>query len=755
MRLFKKLLKILLLLFLLSVFFFIGYYFAVTKGVVLEPKKLILNEDTAIVYDANERTLQSVSALYSKEITPIEKIGEKTKLAFVDTEDRRFFSHGGFDFKRIARAAIKNIQTLSFKEGASTISQQLIKNTHLSQQKTIKRKLQEMKLTYRLEKDYSKEEILEKYLNTIYFGHSCFGITSAARYYFDKTPSELTLGESAILAGIVKSPNNYSPFKHPEKCLQRRNLILSIMRDLGHITAAEKEAAQREDLPLSPTEEKGARCYISAVFDELERISEEKNFTLSQNIKVYTYLDSDLQEFIEKQSKQADCDASISVLDNSSHGFKGYYSTTGAIQRSPASVIKPLLVYAPAIEENFLSPATPILDEATSFSGYAPKNYDNKYHGYVSARQALANSLNVPAVKILNSVGVKKSAEYIKQMGLTVDESDYSLTLALGGMKNGFSLNEILGAYSTFSAKGEFIPPAFIKKVTANDATVYERKVNAQKVFSEDTAYLISDMLKTAAKEGTAKKLHAFPFDIAAKTGTNGAKKGNLDAYSLSYTTLDSVGVWLGNADNTPISYTGGGLPCNISYAIHEKLKDGYLKNNISIPNFEQPKTVEKIAIDKIEYQNSRKILLADKISPTEYKFFELFKTTARPTTNATHFSNPTIPTPTIKVESNEINITFDINTHKFYRFLVEKHYYATHNSYVSHSTVYDGPFKNAIADIIEADKSYVYTVTPIYKDIKGKPISLPAITGKNIQELNPIRPSTPPDISYKDWWNY
>ena len=755
MRLFKKLLKVVLLLFLLSVFFVIGYYFAVTKGVVLEPQKLTLNENTAVVYDGDDTELKNVSALYSRETTPIENIKKKTKLAFVDTEDRRFFSHGGFDFKRIVKAVLKNVQTLSFKEGASTISQQLIKNTHLSQQKTIKRKLQEMKLTYRLERKYSKDEILEKYLNTIYFGHSCFGITSAARYYFNKTPNELSVGESAILAGLVKSPNNYSPFKNPEKCKNRRNLVLNIMHDLGHITTEEKNAAINEILPETPTEEKGKRCYISAVFDELETLAEEKNFNLGGNIKIYTYLDASLQELAEKEAKHADSDVVISVLDNKTHGFKTYFSTVGNIQRSPASLIKPLLVYAPAIEENFLTPATPLLDEKINFSGYQPKNYDNKYRGYVSAREALSKSLNVPAVKILNSVGVQKSAEYLSKTGLIIDEADYSLALALGGMKGGFSLNQLLGAYSVFSANGEFVKPAFIKKVVIDNATVYERKNLSEKIFSEDTAYLMTDMLKTAADEGTAKKLHSLSFDVAAKTGTNGTNKGNLDAYALSYTSLDTVGVWLGNADNSPIEYTGGGLPCNISFSLHEKLKNNYLKNNIHIPVFMQPKSVQKVAIDKIEYERSHKILLADPHSPTEYKFDELFKTSTFPSVSATHFSNPTIPTPSINAENSVVNITFDIKTPPFYRILVEKYYYATHNTYVSHSTVYEGGFKKSITDTIDDGKCYVYAVTPIYNGIKGNKVYLPAVAGKGAETLNPIDPTTPPDISYKDWWNY
>lgn len=755
MKLLKKLFKIFLLLLLLAFFFGLGYYFYATKNVVLLPEKLLLRDNDALIFDELDNPVLNASTETTQETTPIESLSESTKLAFVDVEDRRFFSHHGFDLRGVVRASLKNLKTLSFKEGASTISQQLIKNTHLTHQKTIKRKLQEYKLTAKLEKKYTKKEILEKYLNTIYFGHSCFGITSASKFYFNKSPKELTLGESAILAGIVKSPNNYSPFKQPEKCLARRNFVLQSMCDLGHISKKECDTAKKEVLPTTPNEYNFHKAYVSALFDELELLSDAYNFKLGGNLKIYTYLNTNLQNEIEKLTQIKDCDFVISVLDNQTRGFKAYSSSAGKIVRPPASIIKPLLVFAPALEEKFLSPATPILDEKIDFSGYTPKNYDDKYRGFVSVREILSKSLNVPAVKILNAIGLEKACSYMKKLDLEIEPTDQSLALALGGMRNGFDLNSLVNAYSTFPNHGEYAKGGFVRKVVVDNTIIYERNAQTNKVFSEETAYLTTDMLKSAVKDGTAKKLRSLTFDVAGKTGTNGTEKGNLDAYTLSYTTKDTLGVWLGNRNNTSIQESGGGLPANLSLKIHQFLQSYYQKNNQTIENFQRPKNVKNIALDRIEYEKSQKLLLADDHSPNEYKFYELFNLDHLPMQKATHFSIPTIPTPKITIDNGIINIMFDINTPRFYRFLVKKRHYVSHNTYATHSILYEGEFQAELIDRIQDNERVLYTITPIFGDNIGKPIHLPVVAGKSAENLKPIVPLQPPAISNKDWWNY
>lgn len=251
----------------------------------------------------------------------------------------------------------------------------------------------------------------------------------------------------------------------------------------GHITEEEKEDALSVPLPTAPSAGALDKSYFDRVFDELEELSEEYDFVLGGNIRIYTYLDAGLQNYLESLSSASETDKIYTVLDNKTHGFKAYYSTVGEIKRLPGSLIKPLLVYAPALEEDMISPATPILDEKTNFSGYEPKNFSGTYSGYVSVRESLAKSINIPAVKILNSTGVARSAEYLKKLDLEIPEDDYSLALALGGMKEGFTLNQIANAYSAFPCGGEYIPAGFIREIVVDGHTAYKRRERSVRVF--------------------------------------------------------------------------------------------------------------------------------------------------------------------------------------------------------------------------------------------------------------------------------
>lgn len=742
MRLIKKLLWIAFLLALALGLIMLGYYFAMTKDVALNPEKLILSEKTITLYDKNQEKIYGSSVCF-KQTVNVKNLSRSTIHAFVDTEDKRFFAHNGFDYKRIAKAAVNNLKSRSFKEGASTISQQLIKNTHLSQEKTLKRKLQEWKLTRELERRYSKEEILEKYLNSIYFGHNCFGLYTASEFYFGKTPNELSIGEAAILAGLVKSPNYYSPFKNPNKCQNRKNSVLNAMFENGSITKDEKEKAQAQTLPASPTISSKENGYLHFVFDELTELSEMYNFSIDGTVEIYTQFDKALQSEIENTVQNLEIDKSIIVLDLETNSFKAAYSTVGNISRLPGSLIKPLAVYAPALEENLISPATPILDEAVNYSGYQPQNYDNTYHGYTSVRECVEKSLNIPAVKILSSLGTKKSAEYLKKMGLHVPEDDLSLALALGGMKNGFSLRDLIHAYSIFPKNGNLTTIGFIKKIKINGLTVYEKKNSSTRIFDSGSSYLMTDILRTTAKYGTAKKLRSLPFEIAAKTGTVGTENGNTDAYALSFTTKDCIGVWLGNRDNHIIQETGGGTPCSILLNINEFLYKNHIPKNFTIPS-----SIQKVALDKKAYYDTHNMELADDISPMEYQFAELFKNSQIPAKKSTFFSNPNIPEPTISLQNGKISILFDDRFPTCYQYKIERSNYVTHNNYVSHSTVYLGDYLPEFIDAtIEENKSYLYSITPLYQNNAGKTVHLPTITTKYLPNDS--------NILKEEWWNY
>ncbi len=742
MKLIRKLLWLIFLTFLLLIAIAFGYYIAVTKNTALIPEKLLLSDKSVVLYDTQGEQIDNLSFSAFRQTVRLSAVPKITRLALLDVEDKRFYSHGGFDNKRLIKAAYNNIKSRAFKEGASTISQQLIKNTHLSQEKTVLRKLREWKLTRALERAYSKDEILEKYLNVIYFGHNCFGLNAAARFYFGKDPQSLDLADSAILAGLIKSPNNYSPFKNPESCKKRKESVLNIMLKNGDISQAEKRAAMEKPLPDSPYVSERDMGYLHFVFDELTALAETHGFTVGGNMEIKTYLDKKLQKKLESIAQDyTQSDKTLTVLDSRTHGFKACVSTVGAINRLPGSLLKPLLVYAPALEEDFISPATPILDEKINYGGYAPNNFDGKFHGYVSARECVSKSLNVPAVKLLESIGTQTGAKYLEKLGLSVDKEDLSLALALGGMKTGYTLKDLLSAYSAFSNGGTFASGAFISQIKIDGNAVYTHKPKTTRVFSEESSYLMTDMLKTAAKTGTAKKLRSLPFEIAAKTGTAGTGKGNTDAYALSYTTQDCVGVWLGNATGGFIESTGGGTPCNLLFQINEYLAQNSLKK---IEDFKKPKTITSVALDTMSYYDTHTLTLADDLSPSDYRFTEIFKKQAVPKQKSEFFSNPSIVSPALSYRNGKVIISFNENFSSLYTYKIERYDYATHN------TLYCGKFIGEFTDEnVLADKNYVYTVTPIYGDRIGKEIVLPTVSTKN-GESPPTRDR---EILEKKWW--
>ncbi len=740
MKLLKKLLWILLLFLFTAILLAVGYYYTVTKDAKLYPEKLSLERKNVLVYDKDANPIEGVSLRF-EQTADIRKLSEQTVRAFVDTEDKRFFSHNGFDYKRIAKAVLNNAKSHSFKEGASTISQQLVKNTHLSQEKTFKRKLQEWKLTRELENRYSKTEILEKYLNTIYFGHNCFGIYSACEFYFGKSPENLTLGEAAVLAGLVKSPNNYSPFKNPKKCAERKASVLTAMLRNGTIEEREKAAALTEKLPVAPNANTKNDGYLHFVFDELTELSESHSFKLGEKVEIYTYLEKSLQTELERIADGIEtANKSLLVLDLQTNGFKAAYSDLGNAPRLPGSLIKPLAVYAPALEENLLSPASPILDEPVDYHGYRPENYDKTYRGYVSTRECVAKSLNVPAVKTLSALTLKKSAAYLRKMRLEVPDEDLSLALALGGMQNGFTLRDLVRAYSVFPHQGTLPNVGFIQTIKINGKTVYTKEQTTTKAFGKETSYLMTDMLRTAAKSGTAKKLRSLPYDVAAKTGTVGQKTGNTDAYALSYTTKDCLAVHLYNRDNTIIDETGGGTPCNALYELNEFLYRS------SPPNgFPVPEGVSSVALDKTAYYDRHTLERADTLAPSEYRFTEVFKNSEIPTKQSVFFSVPHISEPKITVRNDTITLSFDERFPTCYRYKIERIDYVTHSNYVTHTTVYFGDYTPEFVDAdVCAENVYQYRITPVYNDRVGTAVTLPNVC---------LQQSTPP-ILEQEWWN-
>ena len=641
------------------------YYFISTANVNLDKSKLINMNSQVEIYDDGGSILEEFSG--DRVITDAADIPEYALNAFVAIEDKRFYSHNGVDVKGLFRAAINNLKSFSFKEGASTISQQLIKNTHLSGEKTLNRKLAEIKLARQLEKNYSKKQILEMYVNTIYFGDGCYGITQAANRYFGVSPENLTISQSAALAGMVKAPAVYSPRVSPAKCNERRKLVLKEMLKQNFITQKEyDDNISAEVLPID-RENDLSSPYLQLVKDEIRDFLDAHAYE-NTKIKIYTYLDRDLQADLENgaNSYQSDTDKKAIIL-NGKNKIQAFYSTCGDIPRRLGSTLKPVAVYAPAIDMGAIDSCTPINDERIDYGGYSPSNYNDVYYGYVSAKFALAKSLNTCAVKVLNDCGITKCMDYVKKTDIPLTDNDNSLRLALGFTENGATLCEICGAYGAFINKGVYVKPTAIKMILdENGKVLYKDGDISRRVFGEDTAYIINDMLKSTVVDGTAKTLSSLNFPLAAKTGTVGNENGNTDAYTISYNGDYVLACWIGNADSSLMdnSVSGGTLPAKTCLNIWQNMvKRGYSPRD----TFETDK-VAKINIDKISYQENHLIEEADENAPKKYVLTEIFKKDRVPNRYSTRFSLPKIENAEISVNYCDITIRLCLPNYCDYR---------------------------------------------------------------------------------------
>ena len=599
---------------------------------------------TSIIYDGQSDVVTRLHGVQDRTWVSISELQPSTVYAFISAEDARFFEHEGVDVIRIAGAIVADIKAGSYVQGASTISQQLIKLSHLTSEKTISRKAEEAALAYEMERQYSKEDILEMYLNYVYFGGGYYGIEAAAEGYFGVHASDLTLDQSAMLAGILKSPSGYAPHINYAASINRRNNILRLMQDYGYITDDEKkQAAAKRPTILHDKNEEYSGYYTDAVTKSAAALM---GITVDELIRggysIYSAMDSDIQHYCEEMFKNGelfpaeDSEAAIVVLEPSTGmvvAMVGGRSYTGGIsfnratdiRRQPGSVIKPVIAYAPAFEYLNYTAADMILDEETTFADYTPSNYGNKYYGWVTVREAVTKSLNVPAVKTLSEVGVERAKDFAKRCGIEFDDKDDSLALALGGFTYGVSPLQIAGAYSCFASGGIYNTPTLIKKITdRNGLTVYEYRQDNRRVMSEANAYILTSMLKSVVTEGTGHRLNTLDIPIAGKTGTVGLANGNRDAWMAGYTPEYTAVVWQGyDSDRLgllPSSATGGTYPALMLYELFNHIyPDG------RSGDFEKPESVKQYSIDAKTLKKQHKVVLANAMTPQSSRVTEYF----------------------------------------------------------------------------------------------------------------------------------
>lgn len=582
----------------------------------LTSKESIMNKnDTGLILlDRHGTPFFTFYQTKYKTFIPLKDIPEHVQQAVIASEDKDFYKHRGYSLPAIVRSMLTNIMQKAIVYGGSTITQQLVKNALLTPRKDIIRKVQEIVLAEDIEKKYTKKEILEMYFNSVYFGEGAFGIENAAKVYFDKHAKKLTIAEAAFLTAILPSPSRFSPYSGDiQQAQTRQKLVLQKMFEQGFITAEQKKQAEKEKLAFHPTEPSLniiAPHFALMVKDALLKQYGEEYLSRS-GMKVKTTIDLAWQKKAEAAVKeqvtaiknQRVTNGAAIAMDPKSGDIKAlvgsvdwYNRAFGTVNmaitpRSVGSSFKPI-VYAAAFEKHSITPATTLHDKPTTFPGdYAPSNYDRTFRGDVLVRRALANSLNVPAVEVLQKVGIPSAIDMAEQLGITsFTEKHYGLSMVLGTQET--QLLELTNAYSAFANNGIRSEPRIILSIfDKNGKKIAEPPIKQTHALEKETAFLISSILsdKQARREAFGNVLD-IPRPAAVKTGTSENYK---DSLTVGYTPSMVIGVWVGNNDNEPMDTVAGSLG---AAPIWKKLMQTYLAGT-KIESFIQPRTIAKALV--------------------------------------------------------------------------------------------------------------------------------------------------------------
>ena len=554
----------------------------------------ILPPASSQIYDINGNEIANVHAAENRRPVKIAQVPKQLQDAFIAVEDNRFYEHSGVDPRGIARALYTNIRGHGVSEGGSTITQQLAKNAYLTQERTLTRKVQEVFLALQLERQYTKKEILEMYLNQIYFGQGAYGVQAAAQTYFGKDVEDLDLNECAMLAGIPKSPNYYSPLNNLQAAQERKAVVLDQMEKYGYINRSMAEKTKKQDMklvkPAKKSESNTASYFIDYVTQKLiDKYGADAVY--KEGLKIYTTLDMDMQKAAEATVSKlptyktdgnglAQPQMALVAIDPHNGYVKAMVGGRGNDQfnratmavRQPGSAFKPF-VFIAALENKF-TPSTVINDSPIDINGWRPRNDSGNFSGKVTLRDVARYSINVPTVKIAQKLGIDKPIYYAQEMGISTfvlegPANDRQLATSLGGMTKGVTPLEITSAYGTFANKGVHVEPVVIVKVLDRNGKVLEQNEPKQRsVVSENSAAELTDMLEDVIKKGTGTRAN-IGRPAAGKTGTTSNYN---DAWFVGYTPDLVAGVWVGNDDNTPTrGIMGGMLPAEIWQAFMKK----------------------------------------------------------------------------------------------------------------------------------------------------------------------------------------
>ncbi len=549
-----------------------------------------------------DRSGQKASQLSSSQIEPVPltRIPLNLRNAVIAAEDRRFYEHPGVDVRSIGRALVRDLMIGGFAEGGSTITQQLAKNMFLPSDKSINRKLKEAAYALKIDLTYDKDNILTLYLNKIYFGEGCWGVQAASKTYFGKDVSELTLEEAALLAALPKAPTHYSPVKNKESALERRNLVLSLMNEQSFITQEDYEKAVTRPIALSGKSDDSLKGkfapYVDYVIEEaVDRYGFTEEQLLTGGLLIYTQLDPVVQNAAQKvyvedaffpESKPDQLlQSGAVVLDHRTGGIRamvGYrgegvfrgFNHASQLERQPGSAFKPLAVYGPALEKGY-TPSSLLYDGKLDIGGYRPENWDHRTRGQVTMTEAIVQSWNIPAVWLLQEIGIDAGMSFAKKLGIPLDaKEDRTLGIALGGLSRGVSPLQMAQAYAAIANSGVMVPAHAITQIKTKDGHLLVEAVpQPLQAMQPATAYRLTLMLQEAVARGTGRHA-ALERPTAGKSGTTelpdtgefagleGA--GAKDAWFAGYTPELTAAVWVGydrTDRNHYLTTSGGAVP--------------------------------------------------------------------------------------------------------------------------------------------------------------------------------------------------
>lgn len=737
-----------------------GYY--VSKAPELDEDAL-KDPISSEFYDINGELFATIGA-EKRNYVKYEDIPQQMIDAIIATEDARFFEHFGVDLWRLGGAVLANFRDGFGAQGASTITQQVVKNSFFTNEKKLERKAQEAWLAIKLERQYSKEEIFEMYFNKILMSGRIHGFGTAAKEFYGKELSELTLAESAQLAGMPQSPNNYNPYKKPDRAKKRRNIVLGLMVQHGKITEADAEKAKKEPITggLIPEEERVANnttkypAFLDVVLAELEKNGDSE--LTSEGVKVYTTLDPKAQTIVEDMMNNdsnfptEEIQAGVAVIDTPTgeiraigggRNYTGEFNYNFAYDmttRQPGSTLKPLIDYGPAIEYLKWSTGQTTVDEKITYSGsdQVIGNWDGRYLGTMTVREALYTSRNIPAVKTFREVGPERAKEFLGNLG--IESSGLTESEALGGGRVNISPVQMAASYAAFGNNGTYNSPHAITKIVFRDGkTSKSFKPESKKAMSDYTAYMVTDILRDVVsnkRNASATRAMVSGVDIAGKTGTTNygsdefekfnLKSGSVpDTWFAGYTTNYSIAIWGGYSQRKDAitTWEERWLPQTLFKSIMTDLN----QHNPS-SSFKQPSSVVSASI----VIGSNPLKLANEYTPATQKTTELFVKGTEPTEYTEEFVPQTLDSPSsLQASYNDAAQLADVTwSHSSLDGSGEE----TDPVTFEVSMKVDGGPATVISTTsataiqlpnIERGKEYTFTVTAISGDLRSDPASV------------------------------